>query len=107
LIGFSTLKSTILSYAVITMLMVTACWSADPTPEAVIIDERVDINEVNVTCHEDEYARVKHDPDPTHGLTWECVVADEVHDQWFDGGWNAAIECMYKGGTVKTWGCEY
>lgn len=32
-------------------------------------------------CHEDEASVVAPDPDPTHGLTWVCVVLDDFLDE--------------------------
>lgn len=94
--------------AVTVVALVMVVWTVKVTspslPEATIT--ATPPRTMVVTCYEDQYARVMHDPDPNHGLTWECVDADDVHEQWFDGGWNAAIECMYGGGVVKTWGCE-
>ncbi len=32
-------------------------------------------------CYEDEAYVVAHDPDPSHGLTWECVALDDLRER--------------------------
>ena len=86
---------------VLTVTWVRMVSTTQPTHTTIMTSS---ISKVN--CHEDEVLRVQRDTNPNHGLTWACEPLDDIIFEGFEAGWNAAIECMYGGGVIKTWGCQ-